>query len=190
MLFLRKSAVALAVTVIAVVGLAIMVCGAIGVEPTAPRTQASDHHYPPGIELLRDTPSPRLAPYWEAPVSTVRVIDGDTVEVTVSVTAPVRLVSIDTPELRDAKQKAAARVARDGAKAWIATATADGHVIRARIHGLGLYGRLEGDLVDERGRSLAGDLLRRGLAVPTHGETRHEWTPAELKAIEAVGSGQ
>lgn len=130
-------------------------------------------------------PTPRLAPYIETPVTAARIVDGDTISTTVSVTLPVRLAGIDTPELRDRRQRAAGQVAAEYTRRWMESAQSDSRFARLRLFGLGLYGRMEGDFYNEAGESLSSYLVEAGVAVPSDGK-RREWTDAELKAIEGL----
>ena len=126
-------------------------------------------------------------PSLEGPVSSARVVDGDTLHATVSLTLPIRLPGIDTPELRKPEQKAAAQVAANTARRWLDAAQAGTRIARLRVYGLGLYSRLEGDLFNEADESLSSHLIAKGVAVRTDGDKRHEWTDSELKKIERKG---
>jgi len=126
---------------------------------------------------------PTAAPRIEVPLADYRVIDGDTYEVTVSVTFPLRIVGVDTPELRDPRQKAAATVAADVARQWLKDAPGPLAVV---IYRLGMYGRIEGDLVDRSsGEKISMYLFRRGVAFPSVGK-RFDWPEKELRKIEAI----
>jgi len=177
----NQRVIAFCVTVIictfAGVGITCLLFGAIDV-PKHPIT--------PADIKTTEAPRPHLAPYVEIPATKARAIDGDTVAVTFTLTVPVRLAGIDAPELRDEKQKRAAQVAKQAVARWLGESTRDGHIIRLRAYRLGVYGRVEGDLLDERGKSLSDCLLRQGMAVSTSGGKRHEWTRGELKAIEEL----
>jgi len=124
-------------------------------------------------------------PYIEAPVTSCRVIDGDTVEVSVTLTLPLRLRGVDAPELRVAEQKTAGVVAKQETQRWVDAATGDGHKLLIRAYRLGQFGRMEGDLRDRHGHWLSEHLLARGVVV-TSGESRHKWTKDELTKIEGT----
>jgi len=145
--------------------------------PASPGTRST------GETTTRGPRRPHLAPYVEVPVRAWRVIDADTIEVTVIVSAPVRLSGVDAPELRNADQRPAAEVAKRATIRWIDQAVADGHRLRARIYHLGPFSRLEGELVNASGQRLSDHLLASGVAVPSE-DKRHHWTAAELERIE------
>jgi len=123
----------------------------------------------------------------EAPLVAHRVIDGDTLEASLGVRLPVRLAGIDTPELSVAAQKTAATVAKAHARRWLAESDRRGLTMLARVEELGQYGRLVGDIIrPATGETLAAYLLAAGVAVPSDGTRRHQWTDEELRRIEKL----
>ena len=131
---------------------------------------------------LGDQPTP--APFIQLPISEATVKDGDTLQILVSLSFPLRCTGIDTPELRDSRQKAAAEVSKQFTEDWIRQAAEKKQPIAVRLYGLGIYGRIEGDMVNmSTGQRLGNWLIEQGVAVPSTGK-RHEWTDAELREIE------
>lgn len=136
------------------------------------------------------------------PVMETDVVDGDSIHVTIGLELPLRLEGVDTPELSVPEQAEAAKVARQCSEDWIRWHLNAGNRLELHVRGLGLFGRMEGDLcVDEEnvneaglqaiielGVSLRQYLLDQGVAVETDGTRRHDWTEEELKRIEAKAS--
>ena len=136
------------------------------------------------------------------PIMAHDTVDGDSIHVTVGLNLPVRLSRIDTPELSVSEQAEAAKVARKCSDSWIHWHLLAGNRLELHAAGIGLFGRIEGDVcVDEEdvneaglqavielGVSLRQYLLDQGVAVETDGTRRHDWTKAELHKIEAKAS--
>jgi len=95
----------------------------------------------------------------------------------------IRLVGVDTPELNWLRSRKAAFVASDLAAKWL-----DKAPCAILTHGLpDLYGRILGDFKSQETKErLTQHLLDLGVAMPSgeNGE-RHDWTDAELAAVEA-----
>ena len=88
-----------------------------------------------------------------------------------------RLFGIDTPELRGgtARSKAAAALARDMARGWVAEAMGYGGAEFASENYTGKYGRPLGDIVRVRdGASLRETLIGERLGVRYNGQAKSE----------------
>ena len=86
-----------------------------------------------------------------------------------------RLHGVDTPELRGGTDlsKAAGRLARDEARAWVQAAVENGGAVFSSRAYTGKYGRPLGDVVRVRdGVSLVETLIERRLGVPYHGQAK------------------
>ncbi len=110
----------------------------------------------------------------------VRTIDGDTFEARVdvwprqAVVVSVRIIGIDAPELRgrceDERMAALrARVALDEAL------TAAGTVYLVNVQEDAYAGRVDADVYDPNGASLAARMLAAGLAVPMGTRRTKDW---------------
>lgn len=133
---------------------------------------------------MADTPYIDRIQQWE-------VIDGDTVRCWVDLgyriqhRIDVRLLGIDTPELRLKAHKEAGQVVAAAVQAWLASH--DPEKLRIESVKLDKYaGRTDGDILAGRTR-LSAWLTEQGFAKPTS-ETgkRPNWTPRELAAIAAA----
>lgn len=100
---------------------------------------------------------------WRVPAVISRVVDGDTVYVTldlgwhISLYSSVRLAGIDTPELPSEAGKAA--------KARAMTLLPVGLVVTVISHKLDKYGRILGTVILPDGSSFGEILMREGHAV-------------------------
>lgn len=106
-----------------------------------------------------------------------------------------RIEGIDTPEMRGGTDdsKAAAVLARDTARAFVADAMADGGAQFVSETYKGKYGRPLGDILRRRdGVSMRAELLAQRLGVPYHGQAKaevaslHEANIAALKERGAI----
>lgn len=113
------------------------------------------------------------------PAAVLRVVDGDTVEVAAhiwlgqEVRIAVRLVGIDTPELRGACAREK-QMAQDARRLLAAAAEATPitlHDVETDKYG----GRVRADLRDAQGVSLADRLVAAGLARAYDGGRRGSW---------------
>lgn len=108
------------------------------------------------------------------------VTDGDTLRARVEVwpgvevVTAVRLIGIDTPELRG--KCPAERAAAQAAKARLADLVARGQITIENIQPDKYAGRIDG-LVRVDGRSIAEQLVTEGLARPYVGGARQGWCP-------------
>ena len=110
----------------------------------------------------------------------VRVIDGDTLKVRAliwigqEIEISVRLLGIDTPELRRAgcaAEKEKAEAARDLVQSLVET----GSVILSDIRGGKYAGRVLAHVRTERGLDIADRLIKEGLARPYEKGARQTW---------------
>lgn len=109
----------------------------------------------------------------------VKVVDGDTVSVRAliwigqEVETNVRLIGIDTPELRGKcpEEKALAERAKYHLMLLVADGSVTLHDIVPDKFGRRVLARVE----NAEGVDLATDLIRQGLARPYHGATRKGW---------------
>ena len=136
---------------------------------------------------MTDTPESYSVINWS-------VYDGDTVNVTlgavvevlgieITLQVPVagRVAGVDTPELRNKRQRAAGEVAKQVAIRWFRRHEADG--IKFVFHARDKYaGRVVGDFCSS-GAMLSECLLECEVAKPYDGGTKAEWTDAELERI-------
>ena len=113
-----------------------------------------------------------------------RIIDGDTVEVTVpvwlgqTVTTNVRIEGIDTPELRGKCE--AERVLAAAARDRLAALIGDGPVILTDVRYDKFGGRVVARLADAQGADAGLVLVSEGLARPFDGRgARLSWCPVE-----------
>ena len=108
----------------------------------------------------------------------VRVLDGDTIEISAQVwlglrlTSHVRIRGIDTPELRGecASEKAMAAQARDRLMRLAGTSISIAHIADDKY-----AGRVLADAVAADGTNLGAAMLASGLARPYDGGTRGDW---------------
>ncbi|MBY0611125.1 MAG: thermonuclease family protein [Beijerinckiaceae bacterium] len=112
----------------------------------------------------------------------LRVIDGDTVEMRVSiwlgqdVTTRVRMRGIDAPELRARCEDELLKA--EAAKQFLADLLARGEVFLSEV-GYDKYGtRVLARIVDASGADLGASLVERGLARPYQGGKRQSWCEA------------
>ena len=124
------------------------------------------------------------------------VYDGDTINVTLAATVEVlgiemtlsvpvaaRVAGVDTPELRDKRQRAAGDVAKGVAIEWFLTRSVKKDGIVFVFQERDKYaGRVVGDFYCGEG-SLSGYLLGCGVAKPYDGGKKAEWTDNELQEI-------
>jgi micrococcal nuclease len=99
----------------------------------------------------------------------VRVYDGDTCHCAfplhgVPTRFSVRLLGIDTPELRTGTHKEEAKIARDALSALILN-----RIVRLHCHGWDKYGRLLGDITTSDGVNVSTYMIEQGHAVPYDG---------------------
>lgn len=108
----------------------------------------------------------------------VRVLDGDTIEVSTQVwlglrlTSHVRIRGIDTPELRGdcASEKAMAAQARERLARLAGTSISIAHIADDKY-----AGRVIADAAAADGTDLRAAMLASGLARPYEGGTRGDW---------------
>lgn len=113
------------------------------------------------------------------PARVLRVIDGDTVEVSAavwvgqSVDVAVRLRGMDAPELRGAceEEQSLAREARS----WLDREIGGATIVLTRIEGGKYFGRVVADIATADGRALGPEMLAAGLARPYAGGRRQDW---------------
>ncbi len=116
------------------------------------------------------------------PASVLRVVDGDTVEVTAQiwlgqqVKVAVRLAGIDTPELRGAcvREQQLAQEARALLRREASDAAVTLYDVQTDKYG----GRVRAEVRDAQGVSLADHLIAAGLARPYDGGRRAPWCNA------------
>lgn len=125
------------------------------------------------------------------------VYDGDTVhvvlsgtlsvmgiEISVSVPMTARIAGVDTPELRDARQRDAGQRAKDFVLAWFVAR--DQREIQFEFVARDKYAkRVVGDFICH-GRRLSRELVRKGCAKPYDGGTKEPWTDEELERIAGL----
>lgn len=112
----------------------------------------------------------------------VRVIDGDTVRVSVpawegSPFSPinVRIAGIDTPESRKQGAKCPEElILGKAAAAYARTLLKPGEAVTIAYQGLDKYSRIDGDLV-KPGFSFAREMLSAGHAFPYYGKTKRSY---------------
>lgn len=114
----------------------------------------------------------------------VRVVDGDTIEVTadiwlgLAVHSLVRLRGIDAPELRGrcSEERALASAARDR------LAILAGDAVRlVNVEADKFGGRVVADVSRRDGTDVGEAMVASGLARPYHGAARQSWCPAAAK---------
>jgi endonuclease YncB( thermonuclease family) len=113
------------------------------------------------------------------PATVERVVDGDTIAVTVrvwlghDVRVLVRVRGIDAPELRgrcpEERRRAAAASDR------LVSSVADGKVVLSRIEGDKYHGRVLADVTLADGRDLAAVMIASGTARAYDGSRRAAW---------------
>lgn len=106
----------------------------------------------------------------------VRVIDGDSSKVSIAVdghawTFPVRIVDIDSPEVRTSNEKEKALGFK--AKARVEELVL-GKIVSLKLGKFDKFGRLLGSIETSDGVNVGDDLISRGLAVKYNGK-RHAW---------------
>lgn len=130
-------------------------------------------------------PSFAVPPARQYPVTAARVIDGDSIETTLSlgfgitIKQQLRIYGIDAPELstaagRSVKEYVAKWVGDGGKDLWVTWLGDDKYARRF----LGLIQNVE------TGEYLGQVLLERKMAKPYMGGKKQDWTTEELKAIE------
>lgn len=110
----------------------------------------------------------------------LRVIDGDTIRVAISIwhdqvlTTSIRVRGVDTPEIRGkcAEERALALKAKAFTAELLPTGAT---VILKRIAPDKYGGRYDADVQTSDGRELAASLIHAGLARPYEGERRAGW---------------
>ena len=123
------------------------------------------------------------APGQTYPATVVRVVDGDSVVVTIPAwaatpfeTISVRIAGIDTPESRKPPAKCAAEVALGKAASAFAKGLAQpGAAVVVTYRGLDKYSRIDGALKLPDGRDWATVMLGNGMARPYDGGTKSSW---------------
>lgn len=111
------------------------------------------------------------------PVLQNRVVDGDSIEVSINlgfdlilVGKDIRVNGVNAPEVRGGEREAGL-IVKSKVEAWIAAAVADDRVLLCRYYGEGKFaGRFIGDLVDDQGNRLSQYLLSNNLALSYDGE--------------------
>jgi micrococcal nuclease len=119
-------------------------------------------------------------------LSVDRVLDGDTMDVTVDLgmrvrwSGSLRVIAIDAPEVHslDALEKRAGLAVKDRVTALVAP----GARMIAQSSAWDKFGRLLGD-VQVNGVWLSATLLTEGLVRPYHGEAKPAWDAAVLQSI-------
>lgn len=109
----------------------------------------------------------------------IRVIDGDSIEVTAriwlgqTVQTQVRILGLDTPELRGAclREREAAQAARD----FLVTRLAQAKIIELEDVGYDKYGRRVVARLLADGQDITQVLIQRGLARPYNGGKKSNW---------------
>lgn len=127
--------------------------------------------------VLFATPAQAREPGPELEADVVRVVDGDTIKVSLVGEMPeifrsqsIRLRHCDTPELHDERPEIAAKAQE--AKAFMAARVAPGMRLTLRDVGRDKYcGRLVAD-VEVDGENLCRELIIEGLALPYEGRKK------------------
>ena len=121
----------------------------------------------------------------------VRVVDGDTVDVDIDLgfdtwrrSERIRLYGIDTPECRtrDAEEKAAGVLAKDFVKNCLHV----GGTYRLQTKEKGKFGRYLGVIMLSDRTSVNAALVSENLAVPYHGQSKHEIEDAPAANYEIL----
>lgn len=132
------------------------------------------------------------SPRFNYPVLEVRVVDGDTVDVTLDLGfnahyhTAVRLEGIDAPELHIAAEAKAALVSKSAVEAWLKLVPPD--QLRVSSTSREKYGRVLGDLYNDlNGNRLSQWLLLQKVVHVYDGSgPRPPWFDQELTLIEAL----
>lgn len=109
----------------------------------------------------------------------IRVVDGDTLRVRVTVwidqklEVSVRIRGIDAPELRGACSEERARALR--AKAYLAAATSGGPVMLSNVSGGKFFGRVLADVRTFEGNDIARAMMRNRLVAPYAARKTWRW---------------
>ena len=98
----------------------------------------------------------------------------------------VRIIGIDTTELRDRRPefKALAYLAKEKAWDWMRMAQVRGDVYFSSENYSGKYGRKLGDMLDCDHNRLTNFLMKEKLAVPYHGQNKKDVEDEQLACIE------
>lgn len=109
------------------------------------------------------------------PARVVRVVDGDSVHVTMrGLPVKVRLAGVDTPEIRHARCPSE-RARAEAAAAFVRSLLPVGAEVDVRpVPARDKYGRTIA-AISVGGVDLAGELLQRGLGVAYSGGRRRDW---------------
>lgn len=125
---------------------------------------------------------------WHYPVKEIRVVDGDTSEVTldlgmgIQAFKMVRILGVDTPE----KNTPAGKAVKGAIERWVAR---ESPLVAKYTKEDKFGGRFDGDLIGASGGSLAAFLLEQGLGRSYNGERKPEWTIDALRDIERKANG-
>jgi len=117
--------------------------------------------------------------------NTDRVIDGDTMEVTLDLgfnifyKVEVRLNGLDTPE----KNTAEGKLVKAKVEEWV-----KGKILIVNSRELDKFGRVLGEITTDKGDSLNKWLLAEGYARVYNGEKKVAWTEAQIKNILSKGN--
>jgi endonuclease YncB( thermonuclease family) len=135
-------------------------------------------------------------PRWVFPVCDYRVLDGDTVEVDLDLNfgltkqIHIRLTGIDTPELRNAAQAAAGKVAKAAIYAWLTPLFQAGRLMCEPLEEDKYGSRWIGDFFDlnhPTSTRASQWMLSAGYAKVYTGGTKTAWTESELSLIVSKG---
>lgn len=126
---------------------------------------------------------------WVYPITTYRVVDGDSIRADLHLGFDLRLVGwscrlkgIDAPEMNGA-HRAAGIVVKKAAEDWCK----DNEPLYVQSISLDPYPRrFVGRILGRNGASLGDHLLKCQLVKPFDGNRRVQWTPTELQAIERL----
>lgn len=124
---------------------------------------------------------------WQYPVKGIRVVDGDTAEVSldlgfgVEVTRMLRVDGVDTPE----KNTNAGKAVKACVERWVNA----GSPLVACYHKDDKFGgRFDGDLISSGGTRLSTFLIDNSIAREYHGERKEPWTESQLSKAEKQAS--
>jgi endonuclease YncB( thermonuclease family) len=121
------------------------------------------------------------APFWFClPIKAVRVVDGDTLEVTMSLREYVRLAGIDAPESGDPDERKAAEVVTLAVKQWLSRQK---HVRVEPIDYDKFGQRVLGAVYGSERLHLAAWLLSKGLVRQYNGGKKEDWPTGRLAEI-------
>jgi len=97
----------------------------------------------------------------------------------------VRIMGIDTTELRDRRPefKALAYLAKTMAWSWLKMAQVRGEVYFSSENYAGKFGRKLGDMLDCESNRLTDFLIRENLAVPYHGQNKKDVEDEQVACI-------